>query len=132
MAEPGVVAVATTAGLSCYWSREVVMSADDRSGGVSGTMLSFLVGALSGAALAILFAPRSGRETRELLGEKLRETTDRGRRAGEQALERGRETAEDAARYLERQRETLEKRRDRLASAVEAGRQAYRDEKEKM
>lgn len=108
------------------------MSPDDRSGGTSGVVLSFLVGALSGAALAVLFAPRSGRETRELLGEKLRETTDRGRRAGEKALERGRETAEDAARYLERQREALEKRRDRLASAVEAGRQAYRDEKEKM
>jgi gas vesicle protein len=91
-----------------------------------------MVGALSGAALAILFAPRSGRETRELLGDKLRETTERGRHVGEKALERGRESAEDAARYLERQREALEKRRDRLASAVEAGRQAYRDEKEKM
>jgi gas vesicle protein len=108
------------------------MSVDDRSGGTPGVILSFLVGALSGAALAMLFAPRSGRETRELLGEKLRETSDRSRRAGEQALERGRETAEDAARYVERQREALEKRRDRLASAVEAGRQAYRDEKEKM
>jgi gas vesicle protein len=108
------------------------MSADDRSGGTSGVVLSFLVGAISGAAVAVLFAPRSGRETREILGEKLRETTERGRRAGEKVIERGRETAEDAASYLDRQREALEKRRDRLASAVEAGRQAYRDEKEKM
>jgi gas vesicle protein len=107
------------------------MSNEDRSG-ASGIVLSFLVGALSGAALAILFAPRSGRETRELLGDKLRETGERGRRLGEQAVERGREAADDAARYLERQRDVLEKRRDRLASAVEAGRQAYRDEKEKM
>ena len=108
------------------------MSADDRSGGASGIVLSFLVGALSGAAVAILFAPRSGSETRELLGEKLRETTERGKRVGERALARGRASAEDAAGYLDRQREALEKRRDRLASAVEAGRQAYRDEKEKM
>ena len=108
------------------------MSADDHNGGASGIVLSFLVGALSGAALAVLFAPRSGRETREMLGEKLRETSERGRQAGEQALERGRATADEAARYVERQREALEKRRDRLASAVEAGRQAYRDEKEKM
>ena len=108
------------------------MTNDERGGGTSGIVLSFLVGALSGAALAILFAPRSGRETRELLGEKLRETTERGKRTSEQALERGREAAEDAARYLDRQRDALEKRRDRLASAVEAGRQAYRDEKEKM
>jgi gas vesicle protein len=107
------------------------MSHEDRSG-ASGVVLSFLVGALSGAALAILFAPRSGRETREMLGEKLRETQERSRQAGEKAIERGREVADDAARYLDRQREALEKRRDRLASAVEAGRQAYRDEKEKM
>ena len=108
------------------------MSNDDRSGGTAGVVLSFMVGALSGAALAILFAPRSGRETREMLGERLRETTERGRNVGEQALQKGREAAEDAARYLDRQRDALERRRERLASAVEAGRQAYRDEKEKM
>ena len=108
------------------------MSNDDRSGGTAGVVLSFMVGALSGAALAILFAPRSGRETREMLGEKLRETQERSRNVGEQALQKGREAAEDAARYLDRQRDALERRRERLASAVEAGRQAYRDEKEKM
>ena len=108
------------------------MSNDDRSGGTAGVVLSFMVGALSGAALAILFAPRSGRETREMLGEMLRETKERGRNVGEQALQKGREAAEDAARYLDRQKDALERRRERLASAVEAGRQAYRDEKEKM
>ena len=108
------------------------MTSDERNGGASGIVLSFIVGALSGAALAILFAPRSGRETREILGEKLRETGERGRQAGEKALAKGREAAEDAARYLDRQRDALERRRERLASAVEAGRQAYRDEKEKM
>jgi gas vesicle protein len=106
------------------------MASDDR--GTSGILLSFMLGALSGAALAILFAPRSGRETRELLGEKLRETADRGRQLGEQALEKGREMAEDASGYVERQREALERRRDRLSAAVEAGRQAYREEKEKI
>jgi gas vesicle protein len=105
---------------------------DDRGAGTSGVVLSFLLGALSGAALAILFAPRSGRETREMLGERLRETAERGRRLGEQAVEKGRAAAEDASGYLDRQREALEKRRDRLAAAVDAGRQAYRDEKEKM
>jgi len=108
------------------------MPNDDRSTGTSGLLLSFLLGALSGAALAILYAPRSGRETREMLGEKFRETAERGRRVGEETLERGRAMADDASSYVEKQRETLEKRRDRLAAAVEAGRQAYRDEKEKM
>jgi gas vesicle protein len=108
------------------------MPNEDHSTGTSGVVLSFLLGALSGAALAVLFAPRSGRETREILGERLRETADRGRRLGEQALEKSREVADDASGYVDRQRDALEKRRDRLSAAVEAGRQAYRDEKEKM
>jgi gas vesicle protein len=108
------------------------MPNEDHSAGTSGVVLSFLLGALSGAALAVLFAPRAGRETREMLGERLRETADRGRHLGEQALEKGREVADDASGYVDRQRDALEKRRDRLSAAVEAGRQAYRDEKEKM
>jgi len=108
------------------------MSNDERDAGTSGVVLSFLLGALSGAALAILFAPRSGRETREILGEKLRETAERGRDLGERAVEKGKEVAEDASGFVERGRDVLEKRRDRLAAAVEAGRQAFRDEKEKM
>jgi gas vesicle protein len=105
------------------------MAVDDR--GTSGIVLSFLVGALSGAALAILFAPRSGRETREILGDRLRETAERSRQIGEQALEKGRELADDASGLMERQRDALERRRDRLAAAVEAGRQAFREEKER-
>jgi len=105
---------------------------DDRSSGASGIMLSFLLGGLAGAALATLFAPRSGEETRELLGEKIRQGAERGRNLRERAVTKGREVMDDAAGYVERQRDTLEKRRDRLAQAVEAGRQAYREEKEKM
>jgi gas vesicle protein len=105
---------------------------DDRGAGASGIILSFILGGLAGAALAVLFAPRSGEETRELLEEKLRESAERGRRLKERAVSKGREVVEEASDYLDKQRETLEKRRDRLAAAVEAGRQAYREEKEKM
>ena len=105
---------------------------EDRGSGASGVILSFILGGLVGAALAVLFAPRSGEETRELLEEKLREGVERGRRLRERAVTKGREALEDASGYMDKQRETLEKRRDRLAAAVEAGRQAYREEKEKM
>ncbi len=111
------------------------MSYDERNAGASGAILSFLLGALSGAALAVIFAPRSGRETREILGEKLRETAERSRELGARALEKGKAVAEEAASYVERGvergREALDKRRDRLAAAVEAGRRTYRDERDK-
>jgi gas vesicle protein len=103
---------------------------DDRSGGgAAGVVLSFVVGGLTGAALAILFAPRSGKETRELLGEKLREGAERGRDLKERVVARGRHLADEAGEYVDRQREVLKESRDRLAAAVEAGRETYRGEK---
>ena len=47
------------------------MPKDSIGGGT--VMLAFLVGALTGAAVALLFAPASGEETREYLGQKARE-----------------------------------------------------------
>ena len=105
--------------------------ADDRGGNASGVILSFLLGGLVGAALATLFAPRSGRETREMLGERLRETAEKGREVRDKVAGRGREMVEDASDYLKTAKEEAERRKDRLASAIEAGRQAYREEKNK-
>jgi gas vesicle protein len=105
---------------------------EERGTGASGIILSFLMGGLTGAALAILFAPRSGRETRDLLGEKFREGADRTRDLRERATVKGREILDDAAEYVDKQRETLERKKDRVAAALDAGRQAYRDEKGKM
>jgi gas vesicle protein len=105
---------------------------EDHGANASSVILSFLMGGLTGAALAILFAPRSGKETRDLLGERIREGADRGRDLRERATTRGREIVDEAAGYVERQRETLEKKKERIATALEAGRQAYREEKGKM
>ena len=70
-------------------------------------MLAFLVGALSGAALALLFAPASGEETREYLGQKAREGSARARDAVEQG------------------RKVYQRQREHLGSAVERGREAF-------
>jgi gas vesicle protein len=104
---------------------------DDRGSSASSTILAFLLGGLAGAAAAILLAPRSGRETRELLGERLREGAERGRELGGQVASRGRDVLDDAGEYVSRGKETVERQKDRLAAAFEAGRQAYREEKEK-
>jgi gas vesicle protein len=104
---------------------------DDRTAGPAGIILSFLLGGLTGAALAILFAPRSGRETRELLSEKMREGAEKGRELRDRVSARGRDLVDDAAELVEKSKDTLERKKDRLAAAVEAGRQAYREEKQR-
>jgi gas vesicle protein len=80
------------------------MSRQDSGGTV---VLAFLAGAIAGAAVALLFAPAAGEETRQLLGEKARE---------------GRERAADAARQG---REFLAKQKDTVKSALDRGRDAY-------
>ena len=77
---------------------------NDNSGSV---MVAFIVGAVTGAAVALLFAPASGEETREYLGERARE----GREKARQAVDQGRD-------YYSRQRENV-------TSAVERGREAF-------
>jgi gas vesicle protein len=82
------------------------MSRDD--GSAAGTViLAFVLGAVTGAAVALLMAPVSGEEARRILGDRARE---------------GRERAEEAARQG---REFLNRQRDTLSSAVERGREAY-------
>jgi gas vesicle protein len=104
---------------------------DDRDAAASSVILSFLLGGVAGAALALLYAPRTGRETREMLGEKLREGAERGRDLKAQAVEKGRALVDEAAGFVDRQRDALDDRKERFSAAVEAGRQAYREERGK-
>jgi gas vesicle protein len=80
--------------------------ANDSNNGAT-VMLAFVVGALAGAAVALLFAPASGEETREYLGQKAREGRARAREAVEQS------------------REVYQRQRENLTSAVERGREAF-------
>lgn len=87
--------------------------ARDDGVGAGGIMLAFLVGAVAGAAVALLFAPAPGDETRQFLNEKARE---------------GRERAAEAARQG---REMFSRQRETIASAIERGREAYQQAHEK-
>lgn len=71
------------------------MSREGRSGGAY--LVAFVLGAITGAALALLWAPATGEESRRMLGEKARE---------------GKERVSDAARSI--------------SAAIERGREAYR------
>jgi gas vesicle protein len=72
-------------------------------------MFAFLLGAVAGAAAALLMAPATGDEARRFLGEKARE---------------GRERASEAARQG---REYVNRQRDTVKSALDRGREAYQE-----
>jgi gas vesicle protein len=81
----------------------------------------FLAGVGIGAVVGILFAPQSGRETRELIAGRAEESK-------EFLVRKGREIREQANEYVERSKGVLSQQREHLAAAIEAGKQAYRVE----
>jgi gas vesicle protein len=80
----------------------------------------FFLGLGLGVAVGLLFAPKSGTETRELLRSKADEGKEYLRR-------RSVELRDSASDVIERGKSNVSRSRDNLAAAVEAGRQAYRD-----
>jgi gas vesicle protein len=87
--------------------------ARDEGAGAGSVLLAFLLGAVSGAAIALLYAPATGRETREFIGERAREGRDRATQAaekGRQAFSQGRETLNAA---IDRGREAYQQARSR-------------------
>ncbi|HLH43277.1 MAG TPA: YtxH domain-containing protein [Bryobacteraceae bacterium] len=80
----------------------------------------FFLGLGLGVAVGVLFAPKSGEETREYIKAKTGEGADFVKRRGAEL----REAATDA---LERGKESLRKQKDNLSAAIDAGKQAYRD-----
>ena len=104
----------------------------DRDSGSASVFLAFILGGLAGAALALLYAPRTGEETRDLLAQKVREGEARARDAKERAISKGRQAVDEASGYIEQQKQGLDQRKERFVAAVEAGRQAYKEEKQKV
>jgi gas vesicle protein len=88
----------------------------------AGSKVSFfLVGLGIGSLIGILFAPKSGEETRDYLSSK----ADEGR---DYAQKKARELRERAEDLLERSKEVMARQKDALSSAVEAGKETYKKE----
>ncbi len=89
------------------------MAKDETSTGT--VLIAFAVGALAGAAVALLYAPAPGEETRRKIAEKARE---------------GRERMEAAAREG---REAFRRHRETLTEAIDHGREVFEQvRKEKL
>ena len=91
----------------------------------------FLLGLGIGVAAGILWAPRSGEETRQLIADKAGEGADylkaRAQEGGEYVRQRTDDIRQSASDLYERGRSTVQRQKDTLNAAVEAGKQAYHD-----
>jgi len=94
---------------------------DERGSDPAGYLGWFLLGSIAGAAVALLLAPKTGREAREFLAERSSELLKK-------AQETAGETQGRAGDLLDKGREYLEEQSQRLASAFEAGRAAMKEE----
>jgi gas vesicle protein len=94
------------------------------SDNVGSKVSFFLVGLGIGALLGILFAPKSGEETRDYLSSK----ADEGR---DYAQKKARELRERAEDLIERSKEIMARQKESLSAAVDAGKDAYTREKSK-
>jgi len=81
---------------------------------------SFLLGLGVGVGVGMLFAPKSGQETRDLLRNKAGEGADF-------VKQRGTEFTQSATEWVDKGKEALGRQKENLSDAMEAGRQAYRD-----
>ncbi len=82
---------------------------------VGSKVTYFLVGLGVGALVGILFAPKTGEETRDFLSKKADEGKDYAQR-------KARELRERADELIERGKEVAVRKKDSISAAVEAGR----------
>jgi gas vesicle protein len=92
---------------------------------------SFLLGLGVGVGIGMLFAPKSGQETREIIKTKAGEGTEfiksKAGEGSEFIKQRGSELKDTASGWVDKGKEAVGRQKETLTDAVEAGKQAYRD-----
>ena len=106
----------------------------------------FLIGAGIGAVVALLFAPKAGNELRGDIADGARKSVDFGKqgiqyveekatviasKTAEKAQDVYGQTAQKAQDLLDAGRETVAAKREQLSTAIQAGKQAYVEEKQR-
>ncbi len=87
-------------------------------------MFYWMLGAMMGAMAALLLAPRSGEETRKIIASKARESADL-------VTNRAKDFAGKTSEYVDRGKDIVHQQRDQISAAMDAGKKAYKEEKEK-
>ena len=89
----------------------------DRDG---NSFVWFLAGLGVGALVGVLYAPRSGSETRDAI----RARAEEGR---EYVRTRARDVRDQASQWVDRGKDAVNQQKDQFRAAYEAGRQAYHE-----
>jgi len=98
----------------------------EESGHNAGSIiLSFFVGGLVGAGVALLLAPNAGKETREKIKGLAEEVKEKAEEYAGQVKSR-------ATSVAEKGKELLEEKKNIVSKAIEAGKEAYEREKGKL
>jgi gas vesicle protein len=88
-------------------------------------LLAFLLGGVVGAGLALLFAPLSGRETRERIKDLVEDVKEKADGAVDEIREKVKEALDVGKR-------ALEEKKTMVSAAIEAGKEAMEKEKERL
>lgn len=98
------------------------MSCHDCEGGGTSVLLSFMLGGAVGSILGILYAPGSGEETRRKIKFYAEEAADK-------AVERMQQIRTEADGAVDRVKTELMNQKERVTSAIDAGKNAFREER---
>jgi gas vesicle protein len=99
----------------------------------SGFVLSFLIGGVVGSAIALMYAPKSGKNLRNDIGRKTNELIDQGKKLTYDSWNGAKETAEttldSANEFLNSGVEKIVSKAERVKDSFKTGIEAYKEER---
>ncbi len=101
------------------------MSDEEKGTSVSTIFISFLAGAAVGSGLALLFAPKSGKEMREQIRDLTDDAVDKIKEYSKDAQEKIKSTYEEG-------KDLVKQKKSIISSAIDAGKEAMEREREKF
>lgn len=115
------------------------MSNEGQNNGL-GMIFAFFTGFMAGAVISLLYAPGSGKETRQKIRDKsieardrtvefAQETSESARQSAQNLMEQGRESVQD---IVDTSKERLQEAGVQVKSAVETGRKVSADVRTKI
>ncbi len=98
------------------------MGQQDNGYGAGAVLLSFFIGGIIGAGVALLTTPKTGQETRRIIKDFADDARDK---AGDYVGQ----VKDKATDYVEKGKEFIDSQKGIISRAVEAGKEAYDREK---